>query len=67
VREYNGQRVLAVFNLSDQAALLDGAEYRPMEGSGFEQCLGDDGLLRPFGVMFAQLAAVATSAPMAPA
>jgi alpha-glucosidase len=65
VREYDGQRVLAVFNLSEQTVLLDGAAYRPMEGSGFEECLADDGWLRPFGVMFTQLAAVATPAPMA--
>ncbi|HEY4171928.1 MAG TPA: alpha-glucosidase [Rhodopila sp.] len=67
VREYDTQRVLAVFNLSDHPVLLDGAAYRAMEGSGLEECLADDGCLRPFGVMFTQLAAVATSAPMAPA
>jgi alpha-glucosidase len=65
VREYDGQRVLAVFNLSDQPALLDWAASAAMAGNGFEECLGGDGQLRPFGVLFAELAAVAASAPMA--
>jgi len=64
-REYDGQRVLAVFNLSDQAVSLDRADYRAMEGNGFEACLDDAGWLQPFGVLFAQLAAMVTPAPMA--
>jgi alpha-glucosidase len=59
VREHDGRRVLAVFNLSDQPVLLDGAGYRAMEGSGFEACLDDGGRLQPFGVLFSQLPAMA--------
>jgi alpha-glucosidase len=62
VREHEGQRVLAVFNLSDRAVAL-GAGLAEMgvlmEGSGFESCLGRDGFLQPFGVMFAEVATAA--------
>jgi hypothetical protein len=70
VREHDGQRVLAVFNLSDQAVVLDlaGCERGVMmEGNGFEGCLGSDGRLRPFGVLFAEMATAAVSVPMADA
>jgi alpha-glucosidase len=64
VREHEGRRVLAVFNLSDQAAVVD-VQGATIEGHGFEDCLGSDGRLRPFGVLFAEVAATAASAPMA--
>ena len=70
VREHEGQRVLAVFNLSDRAVVLDLAGFRigvTMAGNGFEGCLGNDGHLQPFGVLFAELATVAVSVPMADA
>jgi alpha-glucosidase len=65
VREYNGQRVLAVFNLSDQPVMFNWSEHAAMAGNGFEECLDGDGRLQPFGVLFADLAEVTTSAPMA--
>jgi alpha-glucosidase len=67
VREHDGQRVLAVFNLSDRAVVLDLAGFQlgvTMEGHGFEGCLGNDGRLQPFGVLFAELATVGVSVPM---
>jgi alpha-glucosidase len=70
VREHDGQRVLAVFNLSDRAVVLDLAGFRlgvTMAGNGFEGCLGNDGHLQPFGVLFAELATVGVSVPMADA
>lgn len=57
VREHEGQRVLALFNLSDQPAPLPPIEMgRPLPASGF--VLGPDGTLAPFGVHFSALAAV---------
>jgi alpha-glucosidase len=56
VREHDGQRVLAVFNLSDQAVSLDLTEFgdvRLLEGSGLS---GSESCLGPFGVMFATIA-----------
>ena len=56
VREYQGLRMLAVFNLSDQAALLDlAAPGSTMAAPGFEACRGSNGYLQPFGVLFHQL------------
>ena len=70
IREHAGQRVLAVFNLSDQPAVLDLAAYErgsPMEGSGFEECLGGEDRLQPFGVLFAEIAPAEVSVRMADA
>jgi alpha-glucosidase len=66
VREFEGQRVVAVFNLSDQAVWIDPRVYEmgaSMRGNGFEDCLEDGGRLRPFGVLLAELAAVEVPAP----
>lgn len=63
IREHDGQRVLAVFNLSDHAALLDGPLHHAMEGSGFDDCLDGDGRLQPYGVLFTQLAATTAPTP----
>ncbi|MDR3529709.1 MAG: alpha glucosidase [Rhodopila sp.] len=54
VREYEGQRVLAVFNLSDQTVSFEMGSAAAMAGSGFE---AKDGCLPPYGVMFAEVAA----------
>jgi alpha-glucosidase len=69
VREHEGQRVLAVFNLSDQPVALDLPADElgsPMQGSGFEDCFSGAGRLQPFGVLFADLT-VAEAASMAEA
>jgi len=59
VREHQGQRVLAVFNLSDRPVPLPLADPgTPMEGHGLEAALGDDGRLPPFGAWFGVLAEV---------
>jgi alpha-glucosidase len=60
VREHEGQRVLAVFNLSDQSIAFDATEVGPgstIPGSGFDTT---DGCLRPFGVTFVALTPVAS-------
>jgi alpha-glucosidase len=62
VREYEGQRVLAVFNLSDQSVSVNPALIRDattIPGSPFGP---DDGLLPPFGVMYAYLVPVTAAA-----
>ncbi|HET6309093.1 MAG TPA: alpha-glucosidase [Rhodopila sp.] len=59
VREWDGQAVLAVFNLSDRAVRLDiEGVGEVMAGSGFESCLDRDGFLRPFGVVFVAVTSV---------
>jgi alpha-glucosidase len=68
VREHAGQRVLALFNLSDQPVSLDvavGELGSPMGGSGFDDCFTGDGRLLPFGVLFAELTAADATASMA--
>ena len=68
IRDYEGQRVLAVFNLSDQPAVLDltaSERGAPMAGTGFEGCFDGDGRLNPFGVLFAEIATADASARMA--
>lgn len=68
VREYQGQRVLAVFNLSDEPVPLDVLDLESsMEGTGFEACIGSDGHLRPFGVLHRELATSQAPAPTADA
>jgi alpha-glucosidase len=70
IRDYEGQSVLAVFNLSDQAVPIDLTAFDrspPMQGNGFEGCLDGNGRLQPFGVLFAELAAVSAPPPMADA
>jgi alpha-glucosidase len=68
VRDYEGQRVLAVFNMSDRPVLVESLERGIlMEGTGFEACLGSDGMLGPFGVLLRDLTPVAACAPMADA
>jgi alpha-glucosidase len=64
VREHDGERVLAVFNLSDQAVPFDTAPFgtaRRLIESGFA---GPGDVLRPFGALFAEvsMAAVLTGA-----
>jgi alpha-glucosidase len=67
VRDHDGQRVQVVVNLSaapvSMNLVLAGA-CRVMTGSGFEDCLRDDGLLAPFGVVFAEFAAAEAALPM---
>jgi alpha-glucosidase len=68
IREHDGQRVLAVFNLSDQAVLFTFAAHETglvLDGNGLASCFGSDGRLQPFGVLFVELATAAASAPMA--
>ncbi len=61
VREHQGQRVLAVFNLSDQPVPLPLTDPgAPIDGHGLETSLGDDGRLPPFGAWFGVLAGVRT-------
>jgi alpha-glucosidase len=70
VREHAGQRVLAVFNLSDQPAPVDLAACEvcsPIAGSGFERCLTADGRLDAFGVLFAELVTADVPVSMAQA
>jgi alpha-glucosidase len=70
VREHEGQRLLAVFNLSDQPVALDLPAYErgsPIQGTGFEGCFAGDGRLQPFGVLFADLAMAEAAASMADA
>jgi alpha-glucosidase len=67
VREHMGGRVLAVFNLSDQPVALDSAIADwgvEIVGSGFEGCIGSDGRLGPFGVLFAEAAEATAAAPL---
>ncbi|MDR3538153.1 MAG: alpha glucosidase [Acetobacteraceae bacterium] len=59
VREHAGERVLAVFNLSDRTVLLDLsalATVRPLVESGFAVALeAGRGALPPYGVLFGVL------------
>lgn len=58
VREHEGHRVLALFNLSDRPVALDLAQLGlPMVAPGFEDCVSAGGTLQPFGVRFSHLAA----------
>ncbi len=68
IRDYEGQRVLAVFNLSDRAVGLDSLIFRGasrMAGNGFEACGGGDNQLGPYGVLISELAVATVSAAMA--
>jgi alpha-glucosidase len=70
VRYYDGQSVLAVFNLSDQPVNLDLSAFvsrSPMSGHGFEACLDGGDRLREFGVLFMKISVVTASSPMADA
>lgn len=78
VREHAGQRVLAVFNLSDQPVgpglvrrgLMGGGLMGggfPIEGHGLDACIASDGSLKPFGVLFSLLAPAEAPASLAEA